>query len=1169
MRSRTSKGLLLFIFTSLMNSALLWAGSSVLWQIGVFDDSSHEFNLGIDPETGRPTAHPIDYTNPADNPVFVIGRSSSLNWYAYQPATSNGKAGFRAHPFTVLFDLPEKPKGLFTLKLSLLDYSPRLPRLEVNVNGHRGLFYQHPILNYSGGDVAELFIPHYSKATITCDLPTDFLQRGTNRLVLTALDEPSDRDDSYGPAAVGNSGIIYDALALLHDPEKSYSVAEISVRVEPTIFYRSQGSGLTEAIDVFVRFNEHPRHARVTLVVGGNKLTQEFKTERDFGEQLIEFAVPEFASVIRAEATVLLNGRSKRFPLQLSPARKWNIFVVPHEHLDIGYTDYPPKVAEVQSRAIGDAIEMIHEHPDFRFTVDGFWSAKEFMAGRSENQQSELLRLIQEKKIFVPAQYASYFTGLPDLEYLLRSFYDSYRFNRGHGGAFDTAFLSDIPSHSWSYPSVMAAAGLKYLIMPCNDRYGPFLLLGRLHEKSPFWWEGPDGQKTLTWYSRDFHQVASMFGLPPKTAAGHDALPTFLQTYDRPDYKSDGAIIFGTQWENQDLFREQAALASEWNALYAFPKLRISGVAEAMSYIARQMGESIPVLRGDGGPYWDIGMAGEPFYTALARQNEHRALTAEKLSTVSSLVDCRISPDREALRELWNDILTYEEHTWDGSGSSGLDPSNPLVALLSKEGVALNATRLIDQVLMRSMSALADSMEDSSGTLVVFNPVSWTRSSLVEFDLGEGMELVDLRTRKAVASEVLRQREGIRHIRFMASEVPPLGYKCYSMVKVKAKTEASSVSSEPILENAFYRIGLDPASGVIRTIFDKELNRELVDSSSLYAFDQYVYVTGKESSGNTVGLSTAIAPPPKLETHTPSAGKLVSVSRVPFGTVARLETSSPQAPRIETEIILFEGQKKIEFINRLPKAQTCDEQVYFAFPFAMDQPEFRYEVQNGIVNPARDMLPGASLEWFIAQHWAAVEQDDMTAAIVPLDVPFLTFGDIVRRTWPRQFGQRKGTVFSYAVRNDMGHCGEKDLTFRYVLSSGKKLQPAFLSRLGWEEMSPLETDEIVPNDKVGNPPRPLDSAQGSFLQVDQPNVVLVTWKGAEEGEGTILRFVEVGGQSSTVRVSSPLLKVQNAWLCTSVEEKQRPLVVSPQGFTFPVKPFEIVTVRWEGNHVLK
>jgi len=154
MRNLTWMGLLALLLAGILNPVLLPAASSVVWQIGVFDDSSHEFNLGIDPESGKPTAHPIDYTDPNNNPVFVIGKSNpAWDWYAYQPGTSNGRAGFRAHPFTIQFDLPEKPKGLFTLNLSPLDYSPRLPRLEVNLNGHRGLFYQHPVLNYGRGDI--------------------------------------------------------------------------------------------------------------------------------------------------------------------------------------------------------------------------------------------------------------------------------------------------------------------------------------------------------------------------------------------------------------------------------------------------------------------------------------------------------------------------------------------------------------------------------------------------------------------------------------------------------------------------------------------------------------------------------------------------------------------------------------------------------------------------------------------------------------------------------------------------------------------------------------------------------------------------------------------------------------------------------------------------------
>jgi alpha-mannosidase len=62
-----------------------------------------------------------------------------------------------------------------------------------------------------------------------------------------------------------------------------------------------------------------------------------------------------------------------------------------------------------------------------------------------------------------------------------------------------------------------------------------------------------------------------------------------------------------------------------------------------------------------------------------------------------------------------------------------------------------------------------------------------------------------------------------------------------------------------------------------------------------------------------------------------------------------------------------------------------------------------------------------------------------------------------------------------------------------------------------------------------------------------------------------MRFVETNGQPGTVRVSSPILNLTRAWLCNGVEENQRPLTVSDRGFSFDVKPFEIVTVRLREN----
>ncbi len=1140
------------------------AEPSVVWQIGKFDEASLEFRTGLATDPAAAVMSPDKF------PVFVVGQSDpAKDWYAYQPGTSNGKAGFRAHPFSVRFELPQAPRGLYTLKLALLAYTPRLPVLEVSVNGHRGRFFQHPVLIYSGGNIANHFLPQYSKAEIALDVPTGFLRQGTNTFVFTAIDDPGERDDSRGAVAViGNSGITYDALALEHDPARSFSPEAVSALILPTVFYKTRGPGLVEMVDVFVRYNQPLREGRVALSLGPARLEQDLARGMEFGEQRLRFEAPEFTASTRAEATVSVNGRPSRFPATVTPGKKWNVFVVPHQHIDIGYTDYPPKVAEIQSRAIDEAIDMIREHPDFRYTLDAYWDLEQFLAGRSDGQIQECLRLIREKKILLPANYAGNYTGLPSLETQLRSFYHSYKFTRENGGDFDHSIITDIPTHSWSYPSIMASAGLKYLLLPANNMMGPNLLYGRMHEKSPFWWEGPDGQRVLTWYSRHYHQVATMFGLPPRPEAIHDTLPTFLQIYTRPEYKSDAVMIFGSQWENTDLYREHASMVSGWNKLYAFPKLKNTGVAEALGYIAEQFGDSIPVVRGDGGPYWDRGGGAQP---GLVRENSHRVLAAEKFSTVSSLVNTRVWPDRPALDLLWRGLLSADEHTNGG----GRDPE--IRARHAKPPVNAENTRLLEHVLMRSLSALADAIPVPLGDVIVFNPLNWRRSKLVEFTLPRDRELVDRATGQAAPLEEMASSPlaagstrggGTRRVRFLA-DVPALGYRCYTIRAARPEAQPPAAAGGKVLENSFYRVTLDPATGAIGSVFDKELNREMVDAASPYRFNHYIAAIGTQLPLSGQGLNTAVVPPPNFQVVGAGGGRVVSVDKTPFGMAARLEASGPGGARIASEILLYDGQKRIDINNQVQRDPGAAggpgpvSAMYFAFPFAMDRPRFRFEIQNGVVDPAKDVLPGGAREWSIVQHWAAVDQEDVTAAIVPLDAPVVTFGDIIRWRWPREFGERKAAIFSFLTGSRGGAAAET--RFRYVFTSGRKLAPGALSRLGWDAMSPMEVNELAFEDKVGNPPRPLDAAQGSFLSIDHPGVVLVTWKRAEDGKGTILRFVEVNGQPAAVRAATPLLTLERGWLCNSVEANRRPIAVSAQTFHFDVKPFEIVTVRLEGT----
>jgi alpha-mannosidase len=170
-------------------------------------------------------------------------------------------------------------------------------------------------------------------------------------------------------------------------------------------------------------------------------------------------------------------------------------------------------------------------------------------------------------------------------------------------------------------------------------------------------------------------------------------------------------------------------------------------------------------------------------------------------------------------------------------------------------------------------------------------------------------------------------------------------------------------------------------------------------------------------------------------------------------------------------------------------------------------------------------------------------------AIVPLDAPLASFGDISRGDWPGEFRPKSATLFSYAM-NNYSHTSYRaarggEFTFRYVLTSGATVDPAALSRLALESMRPPEVNHVVGQGKPGNPERPLPPDGASFLATDQPNVVM--WKRAEDGNGAVIRLRETSGKAIAVHIRLPHDRIQSASLCNAVEDDLRPLPINAEG----------------------
>jgi alpha-mannosidase len=182
-------------------------------------------------------------------------------------------------------------------------------------------------------------------------------------------------------------------------------------------------------------------------------------------------------------------------------------------------------------------------------------------------------------------------------------------------------------------------------------------------------------------------------------------------------------------------------------------------------------------------------------------------------------------------------------------------------------------------------------------------------------------------------------------------------------------------SGETTVENDYYRVQVDPATGSLASFYDKQLGRELADAGSPYKFGQYLYVTGGD--GNTKMINPfSTLPPGHLEEHPASNGRYLGVEHMPWGDSLLLVSSGVNTPKIEAEILLFKQHKKIEVRYNVQKTYTNNKEgVYIAFPVAASAPHFAYSAQQGWLDPAKDLMRGASLEWFNIQYWITLVQD--------------------------------------------------------------------------------------------------------------------------------------------------------------------------------------------------
>lgn len=1122
------------------------AADAPIWALGAADGLSVEFAPGARPQMR-----------------FVVGQNVLSRDF---PGDHGGSVGWdgavREKPYTLVFDLAEAPSGRYELVLELIFHTGAPGELKVGVNGRAGIFPIQPAAMHSvwGEQGNEMLL---ARQRLVVPLDAAWLRAGSNEITLVPL---------------GLGSLSYDALL--------FRRAETRPRLEfePTIFYRKRGGRLLEVCEVRAPFEHRFERGQAAVRLGGRRFRVGFTNGvYDFGTWVATLEIPAAAVRGRAQVEVALDGAVQTAACEARAAKQWKLFVCPKVHNDVGYTDLQPHVNELDTRNTDQVLHILRRFPFYRFNFETAWLVDNFLACRTAPWRAEFLSQLRRGRLAVNAFYLNLMTGLCSGEELYRAMYFTHALHRSEGGNFDFACITDAPSHSWFLPTLLHDVGIRGFANGANQTRAPILHHSALNEDSPFWWEGVNGERVLMWYARSYVQLKRLVG----PGWGRDissvdylrrSVPQFLARYQREDYAPDAVMIYGAYVDNAAIPETgEADTLAAWNREFEFPKLIVATDGEYYRYIESHFGARLPVYRGDCGAYWEDGAASTAQATALNRQTQRLLPAAETAAALASLFEPRQRFPAEDFRSAWRHVLFYNEHTW-GAHNSVSQPGRQFVERQweVKESYATRANLDARNLLARAHNRLAQVIAVDGSSVIAFNWQNRPRSAPVEIELGSGEELVDLSHDRVVPLDIYAEQDGWRKVRFLAADVPALGYKVYALRPWNAEAHRpNEPNRSDTIENRFYRLVVDRRTGALKSLFDKIEGRELLDPHAPYGLNEYLYVSGGE--GSQILNCNFGTPPARLIVDTPDGGEIVENVRTPIGQRIAVVARCKNTPRLRAEYRLYDAVRRVDIVNVVEKEPTrAKEAVYFAFPFAAASPFVEYQIQNAWVRPNADQMPGACREWFTPQNLVHVRDGDFSVAWATPDAPLITLTDINRGRWLAHLPLTNGHVFSYVMNNYWftNYRAEQGgrFVFRYSLTSGRALSREALAHFDQDIRTPVRAYAHLAtfSAAISQAGRPMPSRGASFFDLDAPNLEWVTLKEAEDGEGFILRLREVAGRAGEAALRLPLFRVREAWLCNGVEENQRRLAVGDaHTVRVPFRPNAFLTLRlklaWEGG----
>ncbi|MGH9345304.1 MAG: glycosyl hydrolase-related protein, partial [Terriglobia bacterium] len=579
----------------------------------------------------------------------------------------------------------------------------------------------------------------------------------------------------------------------------------------------------------------------------------------------------------------------------------------------------------------------------------------------------------------------------------------------------------------------------------------------------------------------------------------------------------------------------------------------------------------ITTLRGDWPFSWAYYDEPSNRDALLAGREAHnRLLTAERIFAGLSLEEGFQDYPQEKFTEAWQ-ANCWPDHGWGGNRGIVTDSVYRASYEKSKK-LADELLNTAGQKLVRRVKAAPD----QSSPLIVFNPLAWERTDVVQYDFQKpsgwrGVILRDETGRQIPVELSGSVSEGLpARLVFAAESVPPAGYRTYSIEPGPSPAPGNPLSGR-IAENQFIKVSF--GDGGIKSLYDKRqrweaLRTEKFDGGEVIQFTAPGSAWEDPEIVTMENFDKTSNHPFPFKSFLQSPVRTTAVREAHFTHFKLLELfhlyHEMDRVEVELEVINWDGQKEREL------RVVC--------PVNLDRARTTYEVPFGKVEMGKDELNFALLptdpdtafrpdiyggDHPLAYH-EAINWIDASASTY-LGHGLLSASD----TTVHLFRDETAHPVSYPMLQHVLLSTRKSLAWNpeywFTQKGNHRYRMALLPHKGdWRLRFREALGFNYPLEAFSGPQAPgghTAPASQAFLRIEPSNLVLTAFKRSEDDNRLVIRFYEAEGfkTPAQIRFAKP---ISRAWRASLIEYDEGPLNPAADGsLQLSVKPWEIVTLK--------